>query len=399
MSLLLDALDKLERERAAHAPPPAPMVTPAEGARSRRAWRVGALALAGVVMAAGYLGWQWYGAPWIAQTAALPPEPPASAAAQAETTAADTPSEQDRSVEPGGESAPQATVPASPGPSASEAAADAPRGRERAKTVSAAGDRAAVASAPRPPLSRDRAVPSAGGAEADAASDATRPSPARAAAPQASAARAGASRPAAANKREIVIEQRVATAVDEAYQAFTSGRLEESARKYREALALNPGDVHAILGLASLAVRRGDAGLAARLYEQTLALDGQNPEALAGLAALRASADPVGWESRLALALERYPRSAGLWAALGSVQARLGRWGEAAQSFAQAAVLEPRSPDHAYNRAVALEQAGRLGEAVASYRHALSLAALVPAAFDQEAVRARVQTLDQLLEP
>jgi len=368
MSLLLDALSKLERERAAHAPPPAPMVTPAEGARSRRAWRVGAIALAGVVMAAGYMGWQWYGAPWSAQIAAQPTEPPA----------ADTPSGQDRPVEPGGESAPQATVPASPRPSPSEA-----RGQEGAKTVSAA-------SAPRSPLSRDRAVPSAGGAEADAA----RPPPARVAAPQ-----AGASRPAAANKREIVIEQRVATAVDEAYQAFTSGRMEEAARKYREALALNPVDVHAILGLASLAVRRGDAELAARLYERTLALDGQNPEALAGLAALRASADPVGWESRLALALERNPRSAGLWAALGSVQARLRRWGEAAQSFAQAAVLEPRSPDHAYNSAVALEQAGRLGEAVAAYRHALSLAALVPAAFDQEAVRARVQTLTQLLEP
>jgi len=196
-----------------------------------------------------------------------------------------------------------------------------------------------------------------------------------------------------------VIEQRISTAIDDGWRAYADGRLQDASDKFKIALSLDRNDLHAMLSLASLALRQGDLALATNYYEQVMSIDGQNSDALVGLAQIRSQADPVSWETRLSLAVERSPRHAGLWSALGSVVAQQNRWGEAVLAFRQASALDPQSPNHVYNMAVALEHAGRRNEALTAYQQAVAIAHQQPASFDVRVVQERIQLLEAVPRP
>lgn len=160
----------------------------------------------------------------------------------------------------------------------------------------------------------------------------------------------------------------------QAYAALQAGQLDEAQRAYGQLATAEPASTDATLGLATVAVRRGDSGEAIRHYLRTLELEPRNALAQSGLIALLGRADPLAAESKLRQLIAREP-SAHLYFTLGNLYADQSHWAAAQQSYFQAHHLEPANPDYAYNLAVGLEHVSQRKLALGYYRRAVELAA------------------------
>lgn len=162
------------------------------------------------------------------------------------------------------------------------------------------------------------------------------------------------------------------TVTEDAYAAYQRGDYGAARAGYEKALAQNPDNFDAQLGLASLDVRAGRADLAEARYLKTLERDPRNAHAQAGLIAVRGQTDPVTSENRLKQLLSQQPDSAFLNFALANVYGAQGRWGDAQQLYFKAYVAEPENPDYAFNLAVSLDHIRQGKVAAEYYRKALS---------------------------
>lgn len=173
-----------------------------------------------------------------------------------------------------------------------------------------------------------------------------------------------------------VIVTRAATpnSLDAAYAAMTEGRLDEAATTYRTALASNPGERDAFLGLAYIAQRKGNIDEARALYLQVLRIDPANSAANSGLLAIAAEGDLPQAASRAREMAERAPNSAVVMGTLGGILAKEGRIAEAQQAYFRALTLEPENAFHAFNLAVALDKLHKNSQALSFYQRALALA-------------------------
>ncbi|MRD73276.1 tetratricopeptide repeat protein [Rhodocyclus tenuis] len=178
-----------------------------------------------------------------------------------------------------------------------------------------------------------------------------------------------------------------------AYRALQDGQLDAAAPDYRSALARDPHDLDALLGLAHIATRRGDNEYAATLYGRALESDPGDADALAGLTALQGLIDPAQAESRLKSALDSSPTSASLHLALGGLMAEQQRWHEAQQAYFRALTLIPDNADILFNLAVCLDHLRQSQLAAQHYRRAMDLAGKSPATFDRRAVEQRLAEL------
>jgi tetratricopeptide (TPR) repeat protein len=175
---------------------------------------------------------------------------------------------------------------------------------------------------------------------------------------------------------------RVPTAVATAYGALVRGDLGKARENYVGALAADPANVDAELGLATVEARSGNRGAAADHYGRALDLDPRNATALAGLAALADFSRPEALEARLRSDLARLPGSAALNFTLGNVYASQSRWGEAQAAYFEAYRLQPGNPDIAFNLAVCLDHLDKLKPAADFYARALEAARHQAAEFD-----------------
>ena len=160
----------------------------------------------------------------------------------------------------------------------------------------------------------------------------------------------------------------------QAYAALQAGQLDEAQRVYSQLAAAEPASIDAALGLAAVAVRRGDTSDAIRHYLRILELDPRNALAQSGLIALLGRADPMAAESKLRQLIAREP-SAHLYFTLGNLYADQSQWSAAQQSYFQAHHLDAANPDYAYNLAVGLEHVSQRKLALGYYRRAVELAA------------------------
>ena len=160
----------------------------------------------------------------------------------------------------------------------------------------------------------------------------------------------------------------------QAYAALQAGQLDDAQRAYSQLAAAEPASIDAALGLAAVAVRRGDSGEAIRHYLRILELDPRNALAQSGLIALLGRADPMAAESKLRQLIAREP-SAHLYFTLGNLYADQSQWSAAQQSYFQAHHLDATNPDYAYNLAVGLEHVSQRKLALGYYRRAVELAA------------------------
>jgi Tfp pilus assembly protein PilF len=180
--------------------------------------------------------------------------------------------------------------------------------------------------------------------------------------------------------------------LEHAYQSLQSGRDEEARRAYEHVLQSDGKNTDALLGLATLATRRGEVNRAHGYYLRALETDPTDSTARAGALSLGGQ-DDADTESRLTEALDRQPDSPSLHFALGNLYARQRRWSEAQQAYFEAYVGEPDNPDLIFNLAVSLDHLRQDRLAAQYYRMALSAADTRTAAFDPTRLRARLLEL------
>lgn len=184
----------------------------------------------------------------------------------------------------------------------------------------------------------------------------------------------------------------------EGWEALQRHDLAKAQGHYEAALAADPRNIDALLGLAATAWQQGRPDVASEHYYRVLHLDPQNAQAQSGLIGLAGQVDPQASESRLKQLIS-HDSSAFLYAALGHLYAGQAQWTQAQQAYFQAFQLEPANADYAYNLAVGLEHLGQRGIALGYYRKALDLARVRGrAGFDQTQVAARVAKLAAVTE-
>jgi tetratricopeptide (TPR) repeat protein len=115
---------------------------------------------------------------------------------------------------------------------------------------------------------------------------------------------------------------RIPAEVAAGYQALRNSDLPAARRAYEAALAADATNVDALLGMATIEARSGNAAAAGASYRKALELDPRNPTALAGLASLADPSRRGTVEARLREDLMRYPQSPALHFALGNVYRR-----------------------------------------------------------------------------
>lgn len=182
--------------------------------------------------------------------------------------------------------------------------------------------------------------------------------------------------------------------VSAGYEALRRGDLAGARSGYEAALATDPTNVDAHLGLATIAARGANRVLAADHYRRALDLDPRNGTALAGLAALADFSRPESLEAQLRVDLGSNPDSAPLHFTLGNLYAAQGRWIEAQAAYFEAHRLDPGSADVAHNLAVSLDRLGQARPAAGFYRRALEAARGRGAQFDADAVARRLAEIE-----
>lgn len=170
-----------------------------------------------------------------------------------------------------------------------------------------------------------------------------------------------------------------------AWQACQNGDSALASAHYATVLNRHPHNRDALMGLATLALRQGQDGLASDYLSRLLALDARDEWAHAAWAAL----DPAGGESRLQNLLEQSPYSALLRLAQANSLAAQTRWAEARMHYARACPLLASFAPCWFNWAVADEQLGEPIPAAAHYRTALHLDPDGHSGFSAEKIRQR----------
>lgn len=184
----------------------------------------------------------------------------------------------------------------------------------------------------------------------------------------------------------------LAPALASGYQALNSGDLAQAQQQYEAALRDAPTSRDALLGLATLAARKGQGEQAAGYYLRLLELDPNDATAVAGLVGVR-QGDSAQGETRLRAILGTNPDAGPVLFALGNLQSQQGRWSEAQQSYFRAYTAMPDNADYAYNLAVGLDRLNQGKLALKYYQRALALAQDHAAAFDRGALRTRMHEL------
>ncbi len=183
--------------------------------------------------------------------------------------------------------------------------------------------------------------------------------------------------------------------VQQGYQAFQKNDLAGARDSYQKALAREPNNRDALLGLAAIDVRNGQLESAEARYRKLLEADPRDSQAVAGLVALRGSLDPAASESRLKTLIANQPPSADLQFALGNQYAQQSRWSEAQAAYFKAYAIDSENADYAFNLAVSLDQLHQKKPALDYYQRALALAGKRAPTFDPAQARVRVQELSK----
>jgi Flp pilus assembly protein TadD len=183
--------------------------------------------------------------------------------------------------------------------------------------------------------------------------------------------------------------------VEQGYQAFQRNDLAAARESYQRALAREPTNRDALLGLAAIDVRLGQLSSAEARYLKLLEIDPRDSHAVANLITLRGQLDPVASESRLKTLIATQPETALLHFSLGNQYAQQSRWAEAQSAYFKAYSVDPENADYAFNLAVSLDQLHQGKLALEYYQRALALTEKRAASFTPAQARLRVQELSK----
>ncbi len=188
-------------------------------------------------------------------------------------------------------------------------------------------------------------------------------------------------------------QPRLDTSLERAYETLLAGRLDDAQRDYENVLRRDAKNTDALLGLATIAARRGQQEQAHAYYLRALEANPNDPTARAGVISTRTQGDADFSESRLKTALSSQPDSPALLVALGNLYARQERWSEAQQVYFRVYALEPDNPDFIFNLAVSLDHLRQSKLAHQYYQMALTAGETRAASFDRNQARNRLLDL------
>ncbi len=285
-------------------------------------------------------------------------------------------------------------------PGAAQAVPAAPGVQIAAATATDSAPQQPAALAPVPPSA---AAPAGAAVAVIPPIQATRPSRPRSQARSTPAPAPGAGRAespvaAAGPERPIEINAPILAVdplVQQGYRAFQRNDLAAARDSYQKALAREPNNRDALLGLAAIDVRSDQLEVAEARYLKLLELDPRDGQAVASLVGLRGRLDPVAAESRLKTLIASQPDVPQLYFSLGNQYGQQSRWSEAQAAYFKAYSIDPQNADYAFNLAISLDQLRQKKPALEYYQRALALAEKRAASFDPGQARTRVQELSK----
>lgn len=188
-----------------------------------------------------------------------------------------------------------------------------------------------------------------------------------------------------------------------AFNAFRDDDFVTARAHYQQALRNIPNSRDALLGLAAVSLKIGDANGARAHYTKLLELDPRDPLARVGLLETVPATDSIEREGELRALFNEHPNIPQLAFALGNLQASQGRWNDAQQSYydallaAKSSASGAVSPDYAFNLAVSLERLNQLRPAYEFYREALVQSQTISPTFDVRILRERLDAIERAL--
>ncbi len=186
--------------------------------------------------------------------------------------------------------------------------------------------------------------------------------------------------------------------VSEAFKAYKSGELDSAEKLYQNALQDDPENRDIHLGLAAIAINKGDRESAYAHYTMLLDTNPDDALALSALISLSNSSDPVKDESIIKTLMYKEGNVPYLYFALGNIYAKQLRWPEAQEAFFNAYTHDTTNPDYVLNLAVSLDKIGQYATALDFYNVAIELAQRSPVRFSVSSVNDRIQALNKVVE-
>jgi tetratricopeptide (TPR) repeat protein len=155
---------------------------------------------------------------------------------------------------------------------------------------------------------------------------------------------------------------------------MNEGKLEESVRRYEDALAQDPGYAEGHNNLGVALAREGKLAEAKAEYAQALRIkpDFDEPHGNLGVV-LAEEGDVPGAIEEYEQALAKNPEYADAQVNWGNALVRLGKPAEALSHYAQAVADRPDDADAHFNWGVALAREGRFADAADHFRAALAI--------------------------
>ena len=185
--------------------------------------------------------------------------------------------------------------------------------------------------------------------------------------------------------------------ISEAFKAYQAGQLDSAENLYRNALQDAPGNRDIHLGLAAIAINKGDRESAYSHYIKLLDLNPDDAFALSSLITLSRNSDPIKDESMIKNLIHKEGKVPYLYFALGNIYAKQERWAEAQQAFFDAYSMDSTNPDYVLNLAISLDKMGQYAAALDFYNVAVELAQRVAAKFNLASVNDRIRVLNQVV--
>lgn len=181
--------------------------------------------------------------------------------------------------------------------------------------------------------------------------------------------------------------------INRAYLAFQAGNYTEAEQFYLQALKSEAENRDILLGLAAIALKKGDKELAYIHYLNLLDTNPGDEMAITGLLSISNKGEPEQNLNLIASLQKKKPEASYLDYILGNQYAKLQQWTKAQQAYFNAFSKDAFNPDYAFNLAVSLDQIGQYKSALNYYYSALELAEERNANFSPGSVFSRIDTL------
>lgn len=154
-----------------------------------------------------------------------------------------------------------------------------------------------------------------------------------------------------------------------------AGRLDEAELSYQAALAMDPGELAALVGLGQLCQRREQSAKALEWFDQALDVDPNHVIAIAGRGdALRGLGKLEEAAVAHRKAAELRPAAAGIWVSLAFDLYKLDRFDEAIELCKKVLDRKPNEPNALLHIGLCLIRMGRVGESIEWYRKSIAAA-------------------------